>query len=270
MKYSIWVISFLSLAAQATVVAPKNVDPEINDVFTEKVMPKVELAEKHDIYPLEAQASYLYVQGRFKQSGDGQQYDTEAGPGQGIQLELIKKSDDYFLKAMARHQNITFVEPQSIGGRDVTVTRQNISFTHGRTMAKDLVVEFGAALQIQNSDSFTGNEKLVAQYTSLGPKAVLEKQTLLNETWSWQNGIAAVLPLMFRESGSNSGSHTYGLQGEAHSILKARLNRQLNITVGLRLEGERHVFSGESEREINDATLNYMAIVFPLGVNYEF
>jgi hypothetical protein len=40
--------------------------------------------------------------------------------------------------------------------------------------------------------------------------------------------------------------------------------------VGVRLEGERHVFSGESEREISDATLNYVAIVLPIGVSYEF
>jgi hypothetical protein len=270
LKHSIWIVSFLSLSVQATVVAPKNVNPEINDVFTEKAMPKAEIAEKHDIYPFEAQASYLYGQGRFKQSGDGQQYDTEAGSGQGIQLEFIKKYDDYVLKIMARHQNINFVEPESIGGSDVAVTRQHLSITHGRTVASHLVLEFGAALQIQSSDSFTGNEKLVAQYTSLGPKAAVEKQTSINETWSWHNGIAAVLPLMFRESGSNSGSHTYGLQGEAHSIFKARLNRQLNITVGVRLEGERHVFSGESEREISDATLNYVAIVLPIGVSYEF
>lgn len=270
MKKTLWSFAFLSLSAHATLVAPKNVNPEINDVFTEKAMPKAEIAEKHDIYPYEAQASYLYGQGRFKQSGDGQQYDTEAGSGQGIQLEFIKKFDDYFFKVMARHQNVNFVEPVSIGGSDVVVSRQYLSITHGRTIAKDLILEFGMAVQTQNSDRFTGNVKLVSQYISLGPKAVLEKQTLINETWSWQNGISAALPLMFRESGPSSGAHTYGLQGEVHSLFKARLNRQLNITAGVRVDGERHAFSGESEREINDATLNYVAIVFPVGVSYEF
>jgi hypothetical protein len=274
MKKSILLLlfSFSALAMESDVV-PRDINPEISEIFLNKKMVKQEIIKEDEISPYELQTSFTYWQGKFKQSGDGQNYDTETAPGVGATLEVLKKNGESFIRLNGWLNNATFKEPNTIGGKEVTVKRQQVTINYGKQnifSVAQLSAEVGAGTIIQTADSFTDSEKLVPEYFSLGPSAALRWNQGLNDSWTWISSMSILAPLMFKDIGSTSGSHSYGLYSSLGTQLRSRLNRHLFISIGVMLEWERHVFSGEGERGVADADVSYVAFVVPVGLNYVF
>jgi hypothetical protein len=262
----------LSLVSGAAETSPRHPHPEISNIFDSKKI-KEEIIPEDDLRHYEATAAFLYGQGRFKQSGEGQNYDTKSAQGTGIGLEVLKKRGESFFRLGGQVSQTIFKEPTIIGGGNVTIGRQIWSFTYGQKNIfnlPQLSTEAGVGSIIQNADKFSNSAKLVPEYFSLGPAAALRWTQQLSEVWSFSSAAAVIVPLLFKDVGADNGDHSYGVYGSLNIYLRARLNRQFFFSFGVLLETEKHVFTGASSRGVEDADVSYLAIVLPMGINYVF
>lgn len=271
MKSSYLIICFfmLSAHARANSASPRDVNPEISGIFTNEKSIDSKILTLNEISPYEIQAAFSYGQGKFKQSGDGQEYDTESAPGNGIILDVVKKNNENYFRMNGAFNRATFKEPTNIGGKEITVNREQVSLKVGKTY-NEFSAEIGAGAIIQNASTFSSNEKLLPEYYSLGPSATVGWTKNISQIWTFGSSLSILVPVVFKENSAKSGSHKYGGYGSVSSFFKAKLNRRLSFNIGASIESEQHVFSGEGDRKVADASISYLSIMIPVGVSYVF
>lgn len=259
----------MPLYSLAQVATPEDVDPELTDIFSSEKEVVLNVVKAEEVSPYEVEVGVANVQSNFKQSGAGQQYDTESAPGRGYFFEVQKKVSENHFRFNANLILATFVEPDSIGSRKVSVSRKRFSMAYGKKY-NSFFFEGGLGALFQDADPFTEYENLVSEYSSYGLVGSVRYEKGLTKTWSMHGIASSFVPVVFDEKGAQSGSYSYSYNVFASILFKAKLNRYFNLSFGTQFELEEHGFKGESERNISDAKLNYTAILFPVVVNYAF
>lgn len=253
----------------ANVAAPKNVNPEITDIFSSKKNVGSSIIPAEEISPYEMEAGFLYSQGKFVQSGTGEEYDTESAPGKGFYADITRKLGTNFVRMSARITQATFKEPENIGGEEVGVDRQQINLSYGKRYSS-FSADAGIGSISQNSDTFTNSQNLLSDYFSLGPSGAIRFEKTLSQSWTFISAASAFVPFMYNERGDQSGSHSFGFYASANALLKVKLNRHLYFNFGATVETEQHEFEGGGDRNVADASLSYTSFLFPAGVSYVF
>lgn len=262
-------LAFTSSIVQATVATPPVLHPELTNPVNLQKLSAPEIHTENELSLYELSVALRYDQTSFKQSGSGQQYDTEPAGGTSIAVSGVRKISENFIRFQTQISEATFKEPDDVGSKNVAVSRQHFSLSYGRNY-QSLSIDAGLGLSRQNTDTFTTNTSLVPEYVQIGPQGSFRYQKSFSKSWVFEPYISALIPLYFEESKDSSGSHKWGIQSSLGFNLKGRLNRYLHFFTGITAEFERHEFSGDGDRGVEDATVDYEALTFPVGISYVF
>lgn len=271
-------LSFLLCASVSSAwgdpVLPKDLNPELDNLNVPVLASTISATSQQLIRPNQTQLLYLHSQSRFDQQGKGQRYETGEDQGTGFWLSQTHATPiGNAFKLNAFYHNASFVEPVAIGGASVSVRRLSVSGLYSINLRQgnnDLNFDFGAGVFSQNPGSFTSGAKLLPQYLALGPvlggglsRNVTQDLRLRGQFW-------AALPAYFQEYGSSSGQHQVSWNIQAVFLAEYALNKSLTVSAGVVLETEGHRFSGDGERGVSNANVNYSSLSLPLGLSYAY
>lgn len=267
------ILGTFSLAANAQVVTDEleELEPKNNSSVEKVHVESTHLLKKEHAFA----TYYLPSSNSFNQDGEGQNYATENGSGQGIYLSLSKALSDFQkqIDINLLYQRAQFAEPDDIGGENIQTSRFlfNTSFSWKfETTKSDFAVGAGGTLQLETADSFSDNNKLMSNNLALGPAVNLKWDYHLFEKFTVGVQALMTLPLYIQEHGKKTGYYKNGYHLLTGLLLNYSLTKNLAASIGVLTENQQRTFEGDGERGVTDAKTSFASVSFPLGMIYEY
>lgn len=274
MKY-LFILFFLvlSFSTIAQVSRPQNLNPEFDKLLESSSEKPILTADPLELSRYKLDAGLLLGQSRFTQTGQGQEYDTKAGESFGISAGLLYSIEDKYLRLLGETNKMQFLEPESLGGSQVTVRRSWLSLAYGSKfllMKSQAAFELGVGSTFQKADQFSNSSKLVPEYMSVGPLIAFHMVGEMSKSWSIKTSALVQTPLIFNDAGTDNGDHRSGYNATGSIFFVNRLKQNIFFKLGISALIEAHSFSGESNRGVTDSKYTLYALTIPAGVEYAF
>jgi hypothetical protein len=265
--------STFPLAVNAEVISDEleELEPKTTSSVLIPTAKSIQVIKKEHIFS----AYYLPSTTSFNQDGEGQNYSTENGNGQGAYLTLSNELREFQnqLDFNLMYQRSQFTEPDDIGGDNIQTSRLLLNSTYNWKFINKkntFLIGAGATLQLETADKFSENNKLMTNNISLGPSAFLKWGHQLSDRFSIGAQALLSIPLYIQEYGKETGYYKNGYHLLAGILFNFFISKNLSLSIGLLSENQERSFEGEGERGVTDGVLSYTSVSFPVGVMYEF
>jgi hypothetical protein len=218
---------------------------------------------------------YLPSSTSFNQDGEGQNYSTENGTGQGVLLGNSTDLNEFKnqLDITLMYQKAQFIEPDDIGGEDIQTSRFLLNTTYDwkyKSGNNGLAIGAGATLQMETAETFSNGNKLLTNNLAIGPSVFAKYSYQVFEKFSMGLQSLITVPLYLQEYGKKSGYYKNGYHVLAGLLLNYSVSKTLALSLGLLSENQQRSFEGDGDRGVTDAKTSFASFSVPLGVVYDY